>query len=175
MSGGQIQLFLTVFFVVMLLVFRLLINRLIHKHAERYALSEARIVYVRNILAAFLALLGITAIAAVWEVSVEGLSIYFASFFAVVGIAFFASWSILSNVTASVILFFNYPFQIGNHVRIMDGDNSVEGEVKNISPFNLKIRTREGFIVFYPNNLAIQKPIMKLEINNEPKRQDSGW
>jgi small-conductance mechanosensitive channel len=169
MSGGQVQIFLTIFFIAALMIIRVFITRFIHRHAGRYELSEARMVYIRNIMTAFLGVVGVTVIAAVWEVSVQGLSIYFASFFAVVGIAFFASWSILSNVTASVILFFAYPFQIGNRVRIVDGDNSIEGEVKNISPFNLKIRTREGAIVFYPNNLAIQKPIMKLEDDNEKR------
>jgi small-conductance mechanosensitive channel len=160
---GEIQIFLTIFIVALLMIFRIFINRIIQRHASRYQLSEARVVYIRNILTAFLGLVGAVAIAAVLEVSIEGLSIYFASFFTVVGIAFFASWSILSNVTASVILFFTYPFQIGNRVRIIDGDNSIEGEVKNISPFNLKIMTGEGHLIFYPNNLAIQKPIMRIE------------
>jgi small-conductance mechanosensitive channel len=175
MSRGQIQIFLTILIILVLMITRLFISRLIHRHAARYELSEARVVYIRNIITALLAVVGMTAIAAVWEISVRGLSIYFASFFTVVGIAFFASWSILSNITASVILFFTYPFKIGNQVRIVDGDNSIEGEVKNISPFNLKILTREGNIVFYPNNLAMQKPIMQIGNGEETGRREGGF
>ena len=166
MSQEQIQLVLTALFVLLFFVTKSFTGRLIAGHAERYELSEARVTYTKNIFALLLLLVFITAIAAVWEVSVEGLSVYFASFFAVVGVAFFASWSILSNITASIILFFTFPFKIGNTVRIQDGDNSVEGEVKNISLFNLKIKTKEGNIVFYPNNLALQKPIFILENGN---------
>jgi MscS family membrane protein len=72
-------------------------------------------------------LIFITLIAIVWEISFRGLSVYFASFFTIVGVAFFASWSILSNVTAYAILFFYFPFfKIGSKIKIIDGDNSVQ-------------------------------------------------
>ncbi|MGJ8732363.1 MAG: mechanosensitive ion channel family protein, partial [Cellulophaga sp.] len=50
----------------------------------------------------------------IWQVNFEDLGIIFSSVFAVLGVALFASWSILSNVTAGVILFFSFPFKIGD-------------------------------------------------------------
>ena len=98
----------------------------------------------------------------VWNVSFKGLSIYFASIFTVIGVAFFAQWSILSNVTASIILFFNYSYKIGNKIKVIDGENSVTGTVMDIDLFQLRIKVESGEIVSYPNNLIIQKPSMLL-------------
>ena len=95
------------------------------------------------------------------EVSFQGLSLYFASIFTVIGVALFATWSVLSNLTASVILFFFFPYRIGRKVKIIDGDNSIEGQIVDITLFHIKVETEDDRIVAYPNNLAIQKPIMQ--------------
>jgi small-conductance mechanosensitive channel len=76
-----------------------------------------------------------------------------------VGIAFFASWSLLSNITASLIIFFSAPFKIMDSIKIIDGDNSIQGEVIDMTMFNLYIKNVNGKIISYPNNLIIQKPV----------------
>ncbi len=106
---------------------------------------------------AFVVVLGI-----IWEVSLKGLSIYIASFLTIVGVGLFATWSIVSNITASVILFFFFPFKEGSKVKIIDGDNSVEGTVLGLSIFSLRIKLDDDREVYYPNNLAIQKGIIYL-------------
>jgi MscS family membrane protein len=103
-----------------------------------------------------------------WNVSFKGV---FASFFAVAGIALFASWSILSNITASVILFFNFPFKIGSRIRIMDLDDSVEGVVKDITFFAILIEIDNGGLVSFPNNMAIQKAIVHVKEKPLEKKQ----
>jgi MscS family membrane protein len=101
-------------------------------------------------------------LAIVWEISFRGLSLYFASFFTIAGVALFAQWSILSNITASVLLFFFYPYKIGSSIKIMDGDNSVEGVIIDITLFAMLIQLADENVVSYPNNLAIQKAIVNL-------------
>lgn len=107
---------------------------------------------------AFVVVLGI-----IWEVSLKGLSVYIASILTVVGVGLFATWSIVSNITASVILFFFFPFKIGSKVKIVDGDNSAEGEVIDLSLFSIQIKRLDGQYIYYPNNLAIQKSIVHLK------------
>lgn len=99
----------------------------------------------------------------VWDISFKGLSVYFISFFTVAGIGLFAAWSILSNITAAVILFFYFPYKIGSKIRILDGDNTVEGMIYDLTLFTLLIKNEEGKIVTYPNNLVLQKAIVILE------------
>ncbi|MDW3210554.1 MAG: mechanosensitive ion channel family protein [Reichenbachiella sp.] len=99
----------------------------------------------------------------IWNITFEGIAIYFASFFTVAGIALFASWSILSNITASAVLFFSFPHRIGTKIRIVDGDNTIEGTIIDMTLFSLQLEVEKKKTVFYPNNLALQKPIMEIK------------
>jgi small-conductance mechanosensitive channel len=44
----------------------------------------------------------------------------------------------------------------------MDGDNSVEGVIIDITLFAMLIQLADENVVSYPNNLAIQKAIVNL-------------
>jgi len=157
-----IEIGLTILLIILFFVVRKITANLIRKHAIKLTHSGSRTTYIIKLMNFGLSLIFITLIAIVWEVSVQGLSIYFASFFTIVGVAFFAVWSILSNVTAYAILFFSFPFKIGSKIRIVDGDNSVEGKIDDITFFYMRIKQSSGEIVTYPNNVALQKPIKLL-------------
>ena len=152
----------TLLLVIVFFIVRKILSNFIRKHGSRLTHTESRMTYVIKLTNFGLSLVFITLIAIVWELSLKGLSIYFASIFTVVGVAFFASWSILSNVTAYAILFFYFPFKIGSKIRIIDGDNSIEGTIEDISLFFIEIEIATGETITYPNNLAIQKPIKEL-------------
>ncbi len=148
---------ITLFFIV-----KKILQRLIKKHGFVNEEPKSRTTYMIKLTNFGLSLVFITFIALVWEISFKGLAFYFASIFTVVGVALFASWSILSNITAYAIIFFSFPFKIGSTIRIIDGDNSVEGKVDDLTFFFIKIKLATGELVTYPNNLAIQKPIKNL-------------
>ncbi len=133
---------------------------IIRKHAQKYEMDDSQRIYANKFFNFTLSIILFIVFGIIWDISVKGLSVYFASVFAVVGVALFAQWSIISNVTASIILFFNSPFKIGSRIRIMDKDDSVEGKVHDITFFNIHIETDEGTIISYPNNLALQRPIV---------------
>ncbi len=134
--------------------------RFIKRHAEKNKLSKGRELYARKLISLLLLLLFLTIIGASWEISLKGLSLYFASIFTVVGVALFATWSILSNLTASIILFFFFPYRVGSEIRIIDGENSQEGRILDITLFYIEIETADKKVVAYPNNLAVTKPIV---------------
>lgn len=157
-----IEIGLTLLLILIFFITRKIVSNLIRKHAAKNDISKSRTTYIIKLINFGLSLTFITIIALVWEISFSGLSIYFASFFAVAGVAFFASWSILSNITAYAIIFFYFPFKIGSEIRIIDGDNSVEGKVVDLTFFFIIIKLDNGDKVTYPNNLAIQKPIKQL-------------
>ncbi|ANW94788.1 mechanosensitive ion channel protein MscS [Wenyingzhuangia fucanilytica] len=98
-------------------------------------------------------------LAAVWGVDFNKLSIFISSILAVLGVAFVAQWSLLSNLTASVILFFNHPVRIGSRIRILDKDFDLTGEVKDITGFYFFIETDKGEMITFPNSLIMQKGI----------------
>jgi len=93
-------------------------------------------------------------------------SLFLSSAFAVVGVAMFAQWSILSNITASMIIFFGFPYRVGDQIKVTDADFDISGTVEEISLFHVLIRTDAGNIITYPNSLILQKPVIKLERGN---------
>ncbi|NBX78790.1 MAG: hypothetical protein EBQ94_00140, partial [Flavobacteriales bacterium] len=95
-----------------------------------------------KIINLFLTIFILIALAAIWNIQREQLIVFMTSVVTVLGIAFFAQWSILSNITASLILFFNHPLKIGHQVRVMDKEYDIEGELIDIS-FFFHVHTRQ--------------------------------
>lgn len=159
----SIQLTVTLVLVVMYLILSRIFTNLIRKFGRKHKIALARVTYTSKyfrflLMLVFLLILGIT-----WNISFQGLSVYFISFFTVAGVGLFANWSMLSNITAAVILFFYFPYRIGNRIRVVDGDNSVEGTVVDLNMFSIVIKNEDGKRVTYPNNLAMQKAIVMIK------------
>jgi len=159
LEGHLLTISISIGLIILYLIVRSVMMKIIRNHARRSDVSPAREVYIRKILHIMLIMITITILGASWEISLQGLSFYFASIFTVIGIGLFATWSILSNLTSSIILFFFFPYRIGHKVKIIDGDNSVEGIIEDITFFYIKIKSSDKKTYSYPNNLAIQKPI----------------
>lgn len=146
------------------LIIKRILTFIVSKRALLHNFDDTRSLYIRKFIRAMVSVLLLVALGIIWEISIQGLSVYIASFLTIVGVGLFANWSIVSNITASAILFFFFPFKIGSKVRIVDGDNSVEGVVKSISMFSIRIQPEnESQEVYYPNNIAIQKSIVHIK------------
>ncbi len=163
LTMNYFQIGLTVLFIVAFIILRSVLHNFIIKHAGKYRLDVSRATYIKKIISYGLLFVLIVLIGFVWDISFKGFAIYFASLFTIIGVAFFASWSVLSNITAALILYFYFPVEIGASVKIMDGDNSVSGKVIDMTIFSIKILLDSGEKLSYPNNLAIQKPIIELK------------
>ncbi|MEZ8722966.1 mechanosensitive ion channel domain-containing protein [Vibrio pomeroyi] len=92
-------------------------------------------------------------------------SIFISSVFTVIGVGFIAQWSILSNITASFLIFFVFPYRIGDSIIVADGDG-IEGKILDIKMFHTLIRHPEGNIITYPNSLLLQKSVTKVTGKN---------
>ena len=103
----------------------------------------------------------------IWGVNMNQLTLFVSSVLAVLGVGFFAQWSILSNLTSSMILFFNHPVRIGDRIRILDKDFELTGEVTDISGFFFFMTTDKGEHITLPNNLVIQKGIEVIKVKEE--------
>ncbi len=88
------------------------------------------------------------------------IGVFASSILAVLGVGFFAQWSILSNLTASVILFFYHPMRIGDTIRIMDKEYDFIGEIKNITGLYVFLYVEEGNReITIPNTTILYKGI----------------
>jgi small-conductance mechanosensitive channel len=106
-------------------------------------------------------------IAAIWGVKQTDIVVFISSIMAILGIAFVAQWSLLSNITAGLILFFNHPLKIGDHIKILEKDFIIEGIVNDISFFFIHIKTENNEKITISNTVILQKTISIVLSNNE--------
>lgn len=157
----QSQILATSITIAVLLILKFVTNKTIRKVGKLSDIVEARTLLITKYVSGLLTVLGIGALTFIWGVDFREVGTLFASVFAVIGVALFASWSILSNVTAGVILFFSFPFKIGDKVKILDKD--IESEepylIEDIKAFHVNLRKENGELLVYPNNLMMQKAV----------------
>lgn len=143
------------------LTLKFLGDKAIRKIGQISNIMEARTLLITKYSSILLTLVGLGAISFIWGVNYREIGLLFSSVFAVIGVALFASWSILSNITAGVILFFSFPFKIGDRVKILDKD--IESEepylIEDIKAFHISLRKENGELLVYPNNLVMQKAV----------------
>lgn len=111
-----------------------------------------------------LLLLMLVVLSVVWGIDIRGLLVLASSIIAVAGVALFASWSLISNVTAFFILLGQRDFAEGSKVRIIDGNNALEGDIAEIHLFNTVLTTKEQERIIYPNNLIISRPVVIVSV-----------
>lgn len=117
-----------------------------------------------------LLLLLMVVLSIVWGVDIRGLLVLASSIIAVAGVALFASWSLISNVTAFFILLGQKDFAEGSKVRIIDGNNALEGDISEIHLFNTVLTTSEQERIIYPNNLIISRPVVIVSVAPPPSQ-----
>ncbi|MCU0429206.1 MAG: mechanosensitive ion channel family protein [Cytophagaceae bacterium] len=102
-------------------------------------------------------------IAGIWGVEQNELAVFASTLLTALGIAFFAQWSLLSNITSGIILFFNHPLKLGDHIKVLDKEYPIEGEIVELTYFFIHLKTEEGQILTMPNSLILQKGILVKE------------
>jgi small-conductance mechanosensitive channel len=147
--------------ILLVLVFltRALVAKLIRKYAKTSEIIERRTNLVIKYINILITILALITLILIWGVQAKDIFITVSSVATVIGVAMFAQWSILSNITAGIILFFSFPFKIGDAILIHDKEYPVEGEIEDIGAYHVTIRSKEGEMVIYPNNLFFQKGI----------------
>ncbi|HKJ07109.1 MAG TPA: mechanosensitive ion channel domain-containing protein, partial [Flavobacteriaceae bacterium] len=143
-----------------------LTNRALKKFALLRAIEPHRKKVISSILYFSYYLLALFIFIIILGVELKQFAIFVSSILAVLGVGFFAQWSLLSNLTASFILFFYHPIRIGDNIRILDKDYELQGKVKDIRGFYMLLKTNDGKLITIPNSVLLQKGIELLK-NNE--------
>lgn len=128
---------------------------------ERYLQKARGQVIKRAVNLTFLAV-SIAFLLVIWGVNQSDLVVFLGSILTVIGVAMFAQWSILSNITSSIIIFFNHSVKIDDTVIIMEAkDYEIEGKISNIGLFFITMETTNGEDLTLPNNVFLQKMVKK--------------
>lgn len=137
------------------------IARLVQRIGREKNIPFNRIQYVNTVLILVWTIISLIALGVVIGIGYDDVGLFFGSIFAVIGVALFAQWSILSNITASIIVFFFFPYRVGDYVTIIDGEDSVQGTIREITLFHVILieNENEKNIITYPNAMVFQKAV----------------
>ncbi|MGB5404698.1 mechanosensitive ion channel domain-containing protein [Robiginitalea sp.] len=165
LTSYQTEVLTTVLALGILIITRFLSTKAIRKVGQISDLNDVRTRLILKYVAIGHGVLMISALLLIWGVNFREVGLILSSVFAVIGVALFASWSILSNITAGVILFFSFPFKIGDHIRILDKELEGVNEfwIEDIRAYHVHLRNPEGELLTYPNNLFLQKAVAVLQ------------
>ena len=153
----------TVCVLIFLLLFRYILITVTRRFARKFERVEHRTgLIVKHINYATIFLL-ILSIILIWGVDFKNFGSVLLSVFAVIGVGFFAQWSILSNITSGIIMFFIFPYKIGDYIKVHDKEHNYEGIIDDIKTFHVIIKTDKGETITYPNSLILQKGVSVLK------------
>ena len=148
---------------------RLIVSKLVRSFAKRSQTIEKRTRLVLKYIHLLMNIMALVALIIIWGVQTKDIFIVLSSITTVVGVAMFAQWSILSNITSGIILFFSFPYKIGDYIFIHNKDFPIEAEIEDIGAFHVYLKTKEGKIIVYPNNWMLQIGITILKHPDEEK------
>jgi len=172
MNTYQHELIYTVILVTSVILAILITKKAIRKFSfvKAIEVNRRKVVFYLSYLIIYFVALSVLAI--IWGFDFKQIIFVLSSVLAVLGVGFFAQWSLLSNITSSVILFFSHPVRIGDRVKIIDKDYDYTGVVLDITGFFLFMKTDNGEKITIPTSIVMQKGIEildKLESESEIK------
>ena len=155
--------------VIIVVGLRIIVNKLVKRYAKNHQRVERRANLVIKYIHLLISILAVISLIVIWGVDKKDILLTVSSITTVVGVAMFAQWSILSNITSGVILFFFFPFRIGDVIKIHDKDFPIQGIIEDINAFHIHLKLESGETATYPNNLLLQKGISIIKDKFEDK------
>ena len=153
----------TIAIVVILVILQLILRAAANKVGKRAGINITRTKLMFKYINILILIIAFFLFSFAWGMDLGDLSVIFSSAFAVIGVALFAIWSILSNITSGIIMFFSFPYRIGDKIKIHDKDMPIEAVIEDIRAFHLHLRDDGGELTTYPNNLILQKAVTLLK------------
>jgi len=155
----KIQLLESLAILVIYVVAFLATKTIINNALKNTQLQRARRKIIVKTVHLFTTIIALILLAGIWGLQQNEIAVFASTILTALGIAFFAQWSLLSNITSSVILFFNHPLKLGDTIKVLDKDYPFEGEITELTYFFVHLKTTSGEIITIPNSLVLQKSI----------------
>jgi small-conductance mechanosensitive channel len=159
MTAQEVQIVETLVVAALYLILFLVTKVLINNTLKNTQLQRARRKIIIKAIHLFILIGALVLFAAIWGLNQNEIAVYAGTILTALGIAFVAHWSLLSNITSSIILFFNHPLKIGDRIKIMEKDCPIEGEITDLTYFYIHLITTDGDIITIPNSLLLNTPV----------------
>lgn len=146
------------------LILRMLTNHSINRIVAKNSARKSRSKIVKKAINLTTLTIFLAIVLSIFGVDQSELAVFIGSVLTVIGIALFAQWSILSNITSGIIIFFNHSVKLDDVITIMDKDYEVEGRISDIRLFFVILKTIDNEQITIPNSVFLNKMI-KNKIN----------
>ena len=146
---------------------RLIARRLIARLANHYALPPEMTLPARRVTAFIINFTGLLVILHIVGVSATVLWTAFTGFAAVGAVAFFAAWSVLSNIFCTLLIFTTRPFRLHDYIEVLENGEKpgLKGRVIDVNLIYTTLQevgeNHEGTVLQLPNNLFFQRTIRR--------------
>ena len=173
---GQILLILAIAWLL-----RMLARRLVERVGSRYTLPPEAVIGARRVLS-FLIYAG-AFLLVLERLGVSGTVLWtaFTGFAAVAAVAFFAAWSVLSNIFCTMLILTTRPFRLYDHVELLEnGDKpGLRGKVVDINLVYTTLRETDdgegaGTVLQIPNSLFFQRVLRRWRGGALPALRSNG-
>ena len=159
MELQKVQIFESAIIVIIYVILYFVIKNIINNSLKYTPLQRDRRKMIIKVLHLFITITACVFLAAIWGFKQKEIAAFASTILTALGIAFFAQWSLLSNITSSIILFFNHPLKLGDNLKVLDKDYPFEGEITELTYFFVHLKTPDGQIITIPNSMVLQKSI----------------
>lgn len=153
----DIRIIQTLLVIIVFFILRFGIKKFLSKIQNKYDYSKYRVKQLMKFLQFFIFIVLTIMTIGIWGVEQTKLLTFFTSVIAVVGVALFAQWSILSNIFSALIIFVSHPIKLGEPITILDKEFDILGKVSDIGLFFVTVKTDLGEKIMIPNNTFLQK------------------
>lgn len=149
------------------LALRWLLRRLIARVSTRYDLPPEIGVFARRITGFLVGFGALLLVLRTFGVSGMVLWSAFTGFAAVAAVAFFAAWSVLSNIFCTLLIFTTRPFRLGDRIEILENGEKpgLKGRVIDINMIYTTMQEiggpSEGTLMQVPNSLFFQRGLRR--------------
>lgn len=146
---------------------RMLARRLLRRLGERYALPPELLVAARRL--AGVLIFGTALMLVLDRFGVSGTVLWtaFTGFAAVGAVAFFAAWSVLSNIFCTMLILTTRPFRLHDHIELLENGEKpgLKGRVIDVNLIYTTLQEihdgHEGTVLQIPNNLFFQRTVRR--------------
>jgi small-conductance mechanosensitive channel len=167
MGTENIQILESIIVIVAFVISHFSIKIIINNSLKNTPIQRPRRKFIIKGLHIFTTIISGIFLAGIWGFKQSEILAFVSTILTALGIAFFAQWSLLSNITSSIILFFNHPLKPGDTIKILDKDYPFEGEITELTYFFVHLKTSAGEIITIPNSMILQKSVSVIIRNGQ--------
>jgi small-conductance mechanosensitive channel len=135
-------------YIILYFIFKTVINNFL----KRTRLERSRRKMAIRAVQLFTTMTAVILLTGVWGFKQNEIALFASTILTALGIAFFAQWSLLSNITSSILIFFNHPVKLGDYIKVIHKDFHYEGEVTEMNYFFVHLKTNKGELITIPNS-----------------------